>query len=198
MLHEHHFLGLDISLQSHNVSSREELDSVLVTQRVITRGAGLCTIFATCCCSVAKSCPTLYDSMDCSTPAFPVVHCLLCHPLLLLPSIFPSIRLFSNASALHIRWPKYWSFSFSISPSSEYSGWFLLGLTGLITLVSKVLSRVFSITTVGKHQFFGAQPSLWSNSHIRIWLLEKPQLWLFGPLSAKWCLCFLICCLGLS
>ena len=169
--------------QSHHVSPREELDS---------------TIFATCCCLVGKSCPTLYDSMDYSTPAFPVVHCILCHPLLLLPSTFPSIRLFSNASTLHIRWPKYWSFSFSISPSSEYSGWFPLGLTGLITLVSKVLSRVFSITTVGKHQFFGAQPSLWSNSHIRIWPLEKPQLWLFGPLSAKWCLRFLICCLGLS
>ena len=77
-------------------------------------------------------------------------------------------------------------------------GWFPLGLTGLITLLSKGLSKVFSITTVGKHQFFGAQPSLWSSSHIHTWLLGKPQLWLFGPLSAKWCLCFLICCLGLS
>ena len=77
-------------------------------------------------------------------------------------------------------------------------GWFPLGLTGLISLQSKGLSRVFSSTTVQKHQFFGAQPSLWSNSYIHIWLLEKPQLWLDGPLSAKWCLCFLICCLGLS
>ena len=69
-------------------------------------------------------------------------------------------------------------------------GWFPLGLTGLISLQSKGLSRVFSSTTVQKHQFFGAQPSLWSNSYIHIWLLEKPQLWLDGPLSAKWCLCF--------
>ena len=60
------------------------------------------------------------------------------------------------------------------------------------------LSRVFSNTTIWKHQFFGAQPSSWSNSHIHIWLLEKPQLWLYRPLSAKWYLCFLICCLGLS
>ena len=90
------------------------------------------------CCSVAKSCPTLCDPMDCSTPGFPVLHYLpellklmfiesvmpsnhliLCCPLLLLPSIFPSIRVFE--SALRIRWSNYWSFSFSISPSNEYS-----------------------------------------------------------------------------
>ena len=77
------------------------------------------------------------------------------HPLLLLPSVFPSIRVFSNESVLHIRSPKYWSFSFSIHPSNEYSGlipfridWFPLGLTGLISLQSKGLSRVFSNTTV--------------------------------------------------
>ena len=76
-------------------------------------------------------------------------------------------------------------------------GWFPLELTGL-TLQSKGLSRVFSNTIVQRHQFFGVQPSLWSNSHIHAWLLEKPQLWPDGPLSAKWCLCFLIRCLGLS
>ena len=91
-------------------------------------------------------------------------HLVLCHPLFLLPSIFPSIRVFSNELAVYIRWPKYWSFS--ISPSNEYSG-FPLGLTDLISLQSKGLSRVFSRTTVQKHQFFSAQPSLWSNSHIR-------------------------------
>ena len=69
-------------------------------------------------------------------------------------------------------------------------GWFPLGLTGWISLQSKGLSKVFSSATVGKPQFFSAQPSLWSNSHICTWLLEKPQLWLDGPLSAKWCLCF--------
>ena len=73
---------------------------------------------------------------------------ILSHPLLLLPSIFPSIRIFSNKSALHIRWPKYWSFSFSINPSNEYSGRFPLGWTGWISLQSKGLSRVFSSTTV--------------------------------------------------
>ena len=75
-------------------------------------------------------------------------HLILCHPLLLLPSIFPRIRVFSNVLALHIRWPKFWSFSFSISLSSKYSGLISFGLTGLISLQSKVLSRVFSNTTV--------------------------------------------------
>ena len=84
---------------------------------------------------------------------------ILCHPLLL-PSIFPSIRIFSSESVLCIRWPKYWSFSFSISPSNEYSGLISLGLTDLIFLLSKVLSRVFSSTTVQKHQFFSIQLSL--------------------------------------
>ena len=75
-------------------------------------------------------------------------------PLLLI-SIFSSIRVFSNELVLRIRWPKYWSFSFSIRPSNEYSGLFPLGLTGLISLQSKGLSRLFSNTTVQKHQFFG-------------------------------------------
>ena len=99
---------------------------------------------------------------------------ILCCPLLLLPSIFPSIRVLSNELALQIRWPKYWSFSFSISPYMNIQGWFPLGFIGLISLQSKGLSRVFSSTTVQKHQFFGAQPSLSSNSHIHTWLLEKP------------------------
>ena len=84
---------------------------------------------------------------------------ILCHPLLLPPSIFPNIRIFSNESVLCIRWPKYWSFSFRISPSNEYSRLISFRLTGLISLESKGLSRVFSITTVQKHQFFGAQLS---------------------------------------
>ena len=82
----------------------------------------------------------------------PSNHLILCHPLLLLPSIFPSIRVFSNKSVLCTRWPKCWSFSFSISTSNEYSGLSPWGLTGLI-LQSKGLSRVFSSTTVQKHQF---------------------------------------------
>ena len=96
----------------------------------------------------------------------PSSHLIVCRPLLLLPSILPSIRVFSSESILHIRWPKYWSFSFSISLSSEYSGWFPIGLTGLSSLLSKRLSTVFSSTTIRKHWFFGAQPYLRSNSHI--------------------------------
>ena len=87
----------------------------------------------------------------------PSNHLILCHPLLLPPSIFPSIGLFSNESALCIRWPKYWSFSFNISPSNEYSG--LISFRN-DSLQSKGLSRVFSNTTVQKHRFFGAQLSL--------------------------------------
>ena len=84
-------------------------------------------------------------------------HLILCNPLILWPSIFPSIKVFSNELALRIRWPKYWSFS--ISPFDVYSGFISLGLTGLNSLQSKGLSRVFSSTTIQKHQFFGAQPS---------------------------------------
>ena len=213
-------------------------------------------------CSVAQLCPALWDPMDCNMPGYlpftiswsllrlmsidsvmPFNHLIFSHPLLLLPSIFPSIRVFSNESVLCIRWPKYWNLSFSISPSNEYSGlisfrivwfdlavqgtlksllqhhsseasielsptqlspkieiscpyslpaaryfqmsqffawggqsigasasasvlpmiiqgWFPLGLTGLISLQSKGLSRVFSNITIQKHQFFHAQPSL--------------------------------------
>ena len=86
-------------------------------------------------------------------------HLIFCHPLLLLPWILPNIRVFSHELALPIRWSKYWSFHFSISHSNEYSGLISFGLTGLISLPSKGLSRVFSNTTVSKHQFFGTQPS---------------------------------------
>ena len=98
----------------------------------------------------------------------PSNHLTLCFPLLL-PSIFPSIRLFSKESALCIRWPKYWSFSFSISLWMNIQHRFPLGLTGLISSQSKGLSRVFSSTTIQKHQL-----DLWSSSHIHTWLLEKP------------------------
>ena len=89
----------------------------------------------------------------------PSNHLILCHSLLLLPSILPNIRVFSHELALPIRWSKYWSFHFSISHSNEYSGLISYGLTDLISLPSKGLSRVFSNTTVPKHQFFGTQPS---------------------------------------
>ena len=104
----------------------------------------------------------------------PSNHLILCCPLLLLPSIFPSIRVFSNESVLSIRWPKYWSLSVSISPSNEYSGLISFRIDWFHLLASKGLSRVFSSTSVQKDQFFGAQPFLWSNPHICTWLLEKP------------------------
>ena len=130
--------------------------------------------------SISQSCPTLCDPMNCtrhdslsitnsrSPPkpmsiesVMPSNHLILCHPpLLLLPSIFPSIRVFSNESALLIRWPKYWSIQYS-APTSilpmNTQDWCPLGWTGWISLQSKGPSRVFSNTTVQKHQFFGAQ-----------------------------------------
>ena len=86
-------------------------------------------------------------------------HLIPYRPLLLLPSIFPSIRVFSNESVLHIRWLKYWSFSFNIRPSNDHPGLTPLEWTGWISLQSKGLSGVLSNTTVQKHQFFGAQLS---------------------------------------
>ena len=135
--------------------------------------------------------------MNCSTPGLPAhhhlpeftqthvhesvmpsSHLILSRPLLLLPPIPPSIRVFSNEPTLHMRWPKYWSFSFSIIPSKEIPGLIPSEWTGWISLQSKGLSRVFSNTTVQTHQFFGAQPSSQSNSHIHTWPQEKPYPWL--------------------
>ena len=104
----------------------------------------------------------------------PSNHLILCCPLLLLPSIFPSIKVFSNEWALLIRWPKYWSFSFIISPYNGYSGLISFRMAAWVSLQSKGLSRVFSNTPVQKHQFFSAQLSLESNFHIHTWLMEKP------------------------
>ena len=169
--------------------------------------------------SVTQSCWTLCYPMDCRTPDFPVHHQLpeltqtyihqigdviqpshplssnhliLCHPLLLPLSIFPTIRVFSNESVLPIRWPKYCKFNSTSALPVNIQDWSPLGWTGWISLQSKGLSRVFSNTKVRKHQSFSAQLSLQSNSHIHTWLPEKPYLWLDGPLLAKRCLCFLI------
>ena len=102
---------------------------------------------------------SLLDLMSIES-VMPSNHLILSHPLLLRPSIFSSIRVFSNESALRIRWPKYWSFRFNISPSNEHPGLIFFRWTGWISLQSKGLSRVFYNTTVQKHQFFGAQLSL--------------------------------------
>ena len=120
--------------------------------------------------SVTQLCPTLCDPMDYTMPGLPVhhqlpeptqtnVHRILCHPLLLPPSIFPSTRVFSSESVLRIRWSKYWvSASASVLPMN-IQDWLPLWWTGWISLQSKGLSRVFSNTTVQKHQFFGTQLS---------------------------------------
>ena len=152
--------------------------------------------------------------MDCSTLGLPVHHQLPeftqtlvhwvsdaiqpSHPLLS-PSP-PALNLSQHQG--HFQWV---SSSYQAAKVLEFvstsvlpvniQDWFLLGWTGCISLQSKGFSRVFSNTTVQKHQFFGAQLSLESNSHMHTWLLEEPYLWLDEPLLAKHCLCFLICCL---
>ena len=144
--------------------------------------------------SVTQLCPTLCDPMNCIMPGLPVHHQLpefaqihvhpvmpsnhviLCCSLLLLPSIFPSIRVFSNESneLLVSGGQSIWASALASVLPMNIQEWFPLGLTGLISLQSKGLSRIFSNTIVRKHQFLSAQLSLWSNSHIHTWLLEKP------------------------
>jgi len=154
--------------------------------------------------SVIQSCPTLCNPVNHSTPGLhihhqlpsshklmsielvmPSSHLILCSPLLLLPPIPPSIRVFSNESTLHMRWPKYWSFSFSISPSKEHPGLISFRMDWLDLLaVQGTLKSLLQPTTVQKHQFFGAQLSSQSNSHIHTWMwmgmcfqgMEKPYL----------------------
>ena len=132
-----------------------------------------CYIFS----SVTQAYLTLCDPMDCSTPGFcvhqqllellklmffklvmPSNHLILCHPLLLPPSVFPIIRVLSSESVLHIKWPKYWSFSFSISPSNEYSGLISFRIDWFDLL--EVYGTQESYPTVQKHQFLSAQLSL--------------------------------------
>ena len=148
--------------------------------------------FALFCCSIEKLRLTLWDPMDYSMLGFPVFHRLpelaqtrihwvgdviqpshTLSPLHLLPSIFCRIRVFSNESALCIRQPNYWSFSFSINPSNEYSELISCRIHRF-DLAVQGNPRVFSTTTVWDHQFFSAQPFLFSSTHILTWLLEKP------------------------
>ena len=163
-------------------------------------------------CSVTKSYLTLCDPMGFSKPGFPVLHHLpelaqthvhwvgdtIQPPHPLSPTSSPAFNLsqhqglFQSISSLHqvAKVCIGTSASASVLPMNIH-GWFPLGLTGLISLLPKGPSRVFSSTTIQKHQFLGTQPSLWSNSHIHTWLVEKLLPWLYGPLSARWCLCFL-------
>ena len=104
----------------------------------------------------------------------PSSHLILCHPLLLLPAIPPSIRVFSNESTLRIRWPKYWSFSFSIIASNEHPGLISFRMDWLDLLAVQGTLKSLLQHHSSKHQFFGTQLSSQSNSHIPTWLLEKP------------------------
>ena len=139
--------------------------------------------------SVAQSCPTLCDPMNRSMPGLPVHHQLpefiqthvhrvgdATQPSHSLLSPSAPAPMFSNESTLHIRWPKYWSFSLSISPSNEHPGVISFRMDWLDLLVSKELVRVFSHTTVQKHQFFCAQLSSQSNSHIYTWHWKNHSL----------------------
>ena len=144
--------------------------------------------------SVIQSCPTLCDPTDCSTPVLSITnfqslfkfisiesvmpsnHLILCRPLLFLPPIYPSIRVFSKVPVLRSGGQSMGVSASASVLSMNIQDWFPLGLSDWISLLSKGLSRVFSSTTVKKHQFFSTQLSLWSNSHIHTWLLEKPVL----------------------
>ena len=142
-------------------------------------------IHTTCCCSVAKSCPTLCDSMNHSTPGSPVLHYFLeraqIHAHWISYDIQPPPPLLP-CSPLALSLSQHQGLCQSTGASASVTvllmniqGWFPLGLTGLISMLSKGFSRGFlSSTTIQKHQFFSTQASLWSDSHIHTWLLEKP------------------------
>ena len=151
-------------------------------------------VYCMCCCySVVQSCPTICHTIDCSKPGLSVPHCLPkfaqvhvhcisdpIQPSQLLSPLFPCAFSLCQHQGLFqlVGWSrqvtKYWSFSFSISPSNEYSGLISFRTDWFELLYSKRLSRVFSGTTVQKHQFFRGLPPLWVNSQIHTWLLEKP------------------------
>ena len=129
-----------------------------------------------------------------------------CHPTILFsvdpfsscPQSFPASGSFSMSQPFTSGGQRIGtSASASVLPMN-IQGWFPLGLTVFISLQSKGPSRVFCSTTIWKYQFFSTQPPLWSNTHTHTWVIQKPQFWLYGPLSIKWCLHFLICCLALS
>ena len=163
--------GIDIFVNSF-------LLSILFLTKIIWQCWRDRTLCWCCCCSVNKSCLTLQPhvlqharlprlslSPKCAQVhvhwVSDAIYLILCHPLLLLPLVFPTIMVFSNESVLRIRWLKYWSFSFSISPSNEHSGLISFRRDWLDLLaVQGTLS-----TTILKHQFFSSQPSLWCNFH---------------------------------
>ena len=168
------------------------------------------------CCAVYKPCLTLCDAMNFNMPGCTVFHyfpefaqtqvhwvsstihyLILCHPLFILPAIFPSIRVFFNELTLHIRWLNCWSFIFSISPSNEYSGlisfridWcYLLAVQG--TIKSLLQYHIWKVSILPLSLLYG--PTLTSIHDYR-----KTTALIKLPLLEKWCLCFLICCVEMS
>ena len=175
----------------HSLFGAQDLHKVLDFQRFLT------LIYIDCHChqfsSVAQSCPALCNPMDCSTPGFPVLyqlpelaqthvhwsvmplnHLILCRPLLLLPSILPNIWVFSTESVLFITWPKYWSFGFSICPSSDFSGLISYRVDWVDLLVVQGTLKSLLQQHSSKKSIICAQLSSLSNSHIHTWPLEKP------------------------
>ena len=170
-----------------------------------------------CCCSFAELYPPFCNPIDYSTPGSPVLyylpelaqihvhwvsdaiqHLILCRPLFLLPSVFPSIRVFSNEFALHTRWPKYWSFSFSIGPSNEYSvlisfriDWFDL------LAVQEILKSLLQHHNL-KALFLQCSASFMVQPSHPYLTAEKTVALTIWDFVAKWCPCFLICCLDMS
>ena len=149
--------------------------------------------------------------MDCSTPGLPVPPGVLpsscplnwwCSPIISFSAALVSFCLqsFPELGSFLVSWlPRSGGQIIGASASASVfrmniQSWFPLGLTGLISWLSKGLLRVFSNTTIWKHPFFGAQPSLWSGSYLHTWLLEIPSLWLYGCLLAKWSLLFNMLC----
>ena len=149
-------------------------DSIFAEEIVVVQSLSCIRLFATPCTAAHQASLSFTISWSLLRLMsielmIPSNHLIFCCPLLLLSSIFPSIRVFTNELTLHIRWPKYWSFN--INPSNEYSGWFPLRLTDLFSLLAKELSRVFLSTTVRKCQFFGAGP-IWF--HLAWHLFHNP------------------------
>ena len=155
-----------------NVSDTVWIYSVQFSHSVVSDtlwSHGLWHARPSCPSPTPRACSDLSISRWChATVSSSVVSLSSCH------QSFPSIRVFSNESLLHNRWPKYSASTLASVIPMKIQDWFPLGLTGLISLKSKRLSRVFSNTTIQKHQFFGTQLSLWYNSHIHTQLLEKP------------------------
>ena len=167
-------------------------------------------LFLLGCCPVTQSCVTLWLHGQQHTrltlsfiiswsllklmpieSVMPSNRLILCC-LFLLPSIFPSNSVFTSESALGIRWTKYWSFSFLISPSNEYSGLISFGINRFDSLAAQGTLRSILCTTIWQHQFFSIHPFMVQLLHLCM-TTGKTILWLYRSLFAKWCLCFLIC-----